>query len=86
MTDLYADSFGKRVFLMSSDFLFVMPNFWRGVGSVLDVAGTAESGNYNTYATPVEADIRAIAADWLAVGHDINAAIREVDDDIRSEG
>lgn len=71
---------------MSSDFLFVMPTFWRGVGSVLDVAGTAESGNYNTAATPVEADIRTIAADWIAVGQDIDAAIREVDDEVRPEG
>ena len=70
---------------MSSDFLFVMPSFWGGVGSVLDVAGTAESGNYNSSDTPIEADIRAVAADWLAVGQDIDAAIARMDDEVRSD-
>ncbi|MEX0856242.1 MAG: hypothetical protein WD056_01615 [Gemmatimonadota bacterium] len=63
---------------MSSDFLFVMPSFVQGVGSVLDIGGTAEAGNYNISRSPKEADIRAMTADWLAVGGDIDAAVSQL--------
>lgn len=61
---------------MSSDFLFAMPSFTRGVGSVVDLAGTAEEGNYNLSRTPAEADMKALASDWLVTGRDIDRAIR----------
>ena len=62
---------------MSSDFLFVVPSFAGGLGAVLDLGGTAEAGNYNISLTPKEADLRALAADWLIVGGDIHEAIYE---------
>lgn len=61
---------------MSSDFLFAMPTFLRGVASVVDLAGTAEDGSYNVSRTPKQADVRAIASDWLMVGRDLDSAIR----------
>ena len=63
---------------MSSDFLFVMPSFLHGLGSVIDVGGTFEAGNYNISTTPKEADIRAMASDWLVVGSDLDSAIKAV--------
>lgn len=63
---------------MSSDFLFVSPSFLRGLEAVLDLGGTAESGNYSISRTPTEADIRALASDWIVVGGDIHHAIASV--------
>jgi hypothetical protein len=60
---------------LSSDFLFVAPSFLRGLETVLDIGGTAEAGNYNISRTPAEADARAMAADWVVVGQDIDDAI-----------
>jgi len=70
---------------MSSDFLFVMPSFLQGLGSVLDVGGTAEAGNYNVSLTPKEADIRAMASDWLAVGSDLDRAIVALEQELEPE-
>jgi len=44
---------------MGSDFLFVMPTFIQGMGSVLDIGGTRELSNYNISRTPAEADAKA---------------------------
>lgn len=63
---------------MSSDFLFVTPSFLRGLETVVDIGGTAESGNYSVSRTPLEADIRALASDWIMVGHDLDDAVRFV--------
>jgi hypothetical protein len=67
---------------MSSDFLFVAPSFLRGLGTVLDIGGTAESGNYSVSKTPTEADVRAMASDWVMVGQDIDDAVEVVKDEI----
>jgi len=61
---------------MSSDFLFVTPTFLRGLETVLDLGGTAMEGNYSISRTPTEADLRALASDWIVTGRDIDKAIR----------
>jgi hypothetical protein len=61
---------------MSSDFLFATPTFLRGVASIVDIGGTAEDASYNVSRTPNEADVRAIASDWIQVGRDIDRAIK----------
>jgi hypothetical protein len=67
---------------MSSDFLFVAPSFLRGLETVLDIGSTAESGNYSVSKTPTEADVRAMASDWVAVGQDIDDAVEAVKEEI----
>lgn len=56
-----------------STFLFAEPSFLSGIASIVDLNGSLR--NYNTSATPEEADERALAADWRAVGKDIENAI-----------
>ena len=52
-----------------SDFLFSNPNFWVGMGSVLNVAGDYFA--YNSSKSGLTADFRAIEADWGVVGKDL---------------
>jgi len=61
---------------MSSDFLFVAPTFLRGLETVLDLGGTAVDGSYSISRTPTEADLRALASDWIVVGRDIDEAVQ----------
>jgi len=63
---------------MGSDFLFVMPTFIQGMGSVLDIGGTRELSNYNISRTPAEADAKAMVADWSTVGADLAKALGQV--------
>lgn len=59
---------------MASDYLYIQPTFWRGAARVGDLWGTLDQ--YNTSATAIEADYRAIYSDWMAVGRDMASAIR----------
>ncbi|QTX33237.1 hypothetical protein KAR29_04910 [Aminithiophilus ramosus] len=58
-----------------SDFLFATPSFLRGMASVLDMGDTLSV--FNTTDTLNDADSRATAADWQAVGQDIRKALKE---------
>ena len=61
-----------------SDYLFVKPRAWFGAARLLDLGGRFDEYNYSP--TPIEADLNALRADWLAVGNDIReAAQRAVD-------
>jgi hypothetical protein len=53
-------------------FLFAAPSFLGGMASVLDMGGTLVT--YNISETPEEADSRALASDWAAVGDDLKEA------------
>lgn len=55
------------------DFLFAQDSFLAGIGRSLDIGGVFDQ--YNDSATMNEADRRATAADWRAVGQDIQSAI-----------
>jgi hypothetical protein len=57
-----------------STFLFATPSLWEGVARLVDFAGTMDE--YNTSRSEAEADWRALCADWLAVGRDLDAAMR----------
>jgi hypothetical protein len=56
-----------------STFLFATPTWTEGVGRLLDFGDTLTQ--YNDSVTPEQADYRAIAMDWRAVGADILSAI-----------
>ena len=60
-----------------SDFLFASPSFLSGFARTLDMGATLNRYSYNFSATPVEADLRAIAHDWAAVGKDLHKAMVE---------
>lgn len=53
--------------------LFAVPTFMEGVTMALDVAHTMPE--FNTSANPAEADRKALAADWEAVGNDLANAM-----------
>ncbi len=56
-----------------TDFLYARPSFLEGVGRLLDFGGTLNV--YNASGSTEEADARALAADWAAVGEDMWDAI-----------
>lgn len=60
---------------VKSGFLYADPSFLSGFGRSLDLHGLYDA--YNVSSTPLEADTRAIAADWIVVGQDLQDAINE---------
>ena len=59
-----------------TDSLFARPSFASGAARVLDLGGTFDE--YNTSATPEDADACALWGDWAVVGEDMRIAIEEV--------
>lgn len=66
---------------VKTDFLFAQPSFASGVARTLDLWGTLD--DYNISVTTLEADEKAIAADWLIVGQDISDAIAESESELK---
>ena len=64
---------------MDSDFLFAMPSTLSGVSRTLDLGGTFDS--YNESANSLEADTKALFADWQAVGDSFVRAIEVFEED-----
>jgi hypothetical protein len=64
---------------VKTDFLFAQPSLASGVARVFDLFGQFDE--YNRSETPLEADAKAIAADWLVVGQDLSDAIESYDDE-----
>ena len=60
---------------VKSDFLFAEPSFFSGAARLLDLWGQYDQ--YNQSLTPAEADARAIAADWIITGQDLQDAMEE---------
>lgn len=56
-----------------SSFLFANPSFINGVAHFLDFEGNFDA--YNISRTPLEADVKALYADWLAVGNALTEAM-----------
>jgi hypothetical protein len=64
---------------VKSDFLFAQPSLAAGVARVFDLWGQFD--DYNRSETPLEADAKAIASDWLIVGQDLSDAIEYHEED-----
>ena len=58
---------------VKSDFLFAQPSFASGAARALDLWGVLD--DYNISSTTLEADEKAIAADWIIVGQDLSDAM-----------
>jgi len=58
-----------------SDFLIATPSFVSGASRLLDWYGLYDS--YNSSATELEADYKALRADWCMVGQDIFGAMKQ---------
>ncbi|MBM3493746.1 MAG: hypothetical protein FJX72_05410 [Armatimonadetes bacterium] len=56
-----------------AELLFARPSFLAGTAALMDFAGALDV--YNASSSPHEADARALASDWRAVGRDIACAI-----------
>jgi hypothetical protein len=69
---------GKKV---KTDFLFAQPSFASGAARVFDLWGVFD--DYNISETTMEADERAIAADWLIVGQDISDAMEQNETELK---
>ena len=59
---------------MRTDFLFVQPSLLRGVGRSFDLWG--QLNQYNTSATPADADILALRSDWEVVAQDFRNGLK----------
>lgn len=59
----------KRNIKYRTDYLLPKNNFWVGMGSILNLAGSYFDYNYSK--TEKEADFKAIMSDWKNVGDDI---------------
>lgn len=59
----------KRNIKYRTDYLLPKNNFWVGMGSILNLAGSYFDYNYSK--TEKEADFKAIMSDWENVGDDI---------------
>ena len=55
--------------------LYAPPSVIEGIGRLFDVAGVLSEYNYSRDGE--EADYLAITADWLAVGDDMRAAVKQ---------
>lgn len=56
-----------------TNFLLPKNNFWVGLGSILNIAGSYF--NYNYSKTAQEADYRAIYSDWKNIGDDLKISM-----------
>jgi hypothetical protein len=65
-----------------STFLFATPSWKEGVGRLLDFANALTE--YNRTNAPEDADVRATAQDWQAVGDDIGTALAAYGADVGS--
>jgi hypothetical protein len=66
--------------------LFPRPSIFDGLARLFDSSGSLNK--YNTSRTPAEADIKAMTADWNAVGEDIWDALEMFEEEyvlLRSE-
>lgn len=66
-----------------STFLFAQPSFLEGFARAADVAGTLD--DYNFSDTGLEADYRALWADWMAIGLDMKLATAATTDSAEPE-
>lgn len=57
------------------DYMFAKPSFLNGVARILDIGGTFDDSSYWISNSPEEADARALARDWAAVGCDLAEAM-----------
>lgn len=55
--------------------LFAEPSFLEGFARLFDPAGFLNVYNYS--ATPEEADNKALASDWIAIGNDMRKSVYE---------
>lgn len=62
----------KRKTIFKTDFLLPKNNFFVGLGSVLNIAGSYFDYNYSKSAA--EADRKALVSDWANVGDDFKSA------------
>lgn len=67
---------------VTTDFLFAQPSFASGAARILDLFAVFD--DYNRSDTPIEADAKAIAADWLLVGQDVLSAIEQFESEQRA--
>ena len=58
-----------------------MPGFIDGVASILDFSNPQRKYNYSE--TDTEADCIAIRGDWMAIGHDMQDAIKSYVEEAR---
>ena len=59
------------------------PGFFEGMARIMDFGNTMN--RYPKYRSATEEDMVALRSDWITVGDDIRAAIREFDENLVDE-
>lgn len=62
----------KRTIKHKTDALFPRHNFWIGMGSILNLAGSYFE--YNHLKSVDETDLKALTSDWDIVGEDLRTS------------
>lgn len=73
----------KRNIKYRTDYLLPKNNFWVGMGSILNLAGSYFDYNYSK--TGKEADFKAIMSDWENVGDDIRKSKEKFENKYKRE-
>lgn len=61
---------------MGTDFLYARPSFLEGAARIADLGNALSVYNYSR--SDSQADARALRADWIAVGNDLRAALKQL--------
>ena len=67
-----------------TDLLYARPSVLEGIARLMDFSGSLNT--YNLSRTPEEADRLALASDWYAVGQDLERAIANYEESLRTQG
>jgi hypothetical protein len=67
----------------STDYLFAKSSFLTGAGTVLNLRGDYYLYNYSD--SGEEADIKALASDWKAIGNDIKDSMKNFQEEFIDE-
>ena len=73
----------KKSKIYRNDFLFSMPSFFKGMGSVLNIGGSYS--DFNLPANPQKVDAKAIKSDWDIIGQDFRDVINEYESSLDNE-
>lgn len=60
---------------LETSYLYAVPNFLNGIAQTLDMGSTIV--NYNGSDSPEDADFKALANDWKAVGKDLVFSMKQ---------
>lgn len=72
--------------MQSGNMRVARPSLLTGIARTWDLFGLFRRRRLQPYQSPQEADVRALASDWRAVGSDLQSAMNEVEAERTASG